>query len=160
MADKFTKYLQLSNRLIISFVVFVAALLLLLLGFRLLFGMLDSMSWFVYLFTLFIVIVPAAIFITIFWVGFSRIKYHPSKPVQVISYLLSGLALLGWVALLVIDIYTFFKTSSQQIGKYQSYSVLYLAGSVALIFALGILQALTTGKEKDWMEKRRERLGE
>ena len=160
MQDKFTRYLQLSNRIIISFVVFVAGLLLLLLGLRLLFGLLDSMSWFVYLFTLFIVIFPPAIFIIIFSVAFSRIKHHPAATVRGISYVLSGLALLGWVALLFIDIYTFFATGSQQISHYQSYTVLYLAGSVALIFALAIIQALTTQKEKDWMEKRRERLGE
>ena len=160
MQDKFTRYLQLSNRIIISFVVFVAGLLLLLLGLRLLFGLLDSMSWFVYLFTLFIVIFPSAIFIIIFSVAFGRIKHHPSASVRGISYVLSGLALVGWVLLLFIDIYTFFSTGAQQISYYQSYSVLFLAGSVALIFLLAIVQALTTQKEKDWKEKRRERIGE
>jgi hypothetical protein len=32
-----------------------------------------------------------------------------------------------------------------------------LAGSVALIFIVGIIQALSTEKEKDWLEKRKER---
>lgn len=160
MQDKFTRYLQLSNRIIISFVAFIVSLLLLLFGLRLLFGLLDSMPWFVYLFTLFIVIVPAGIFITIFSVGFSRIKHHPSRVVKMISYVATVIALLAWIYFLGFDLYTFFKTSSQQIGSYLSYSVLYLAGSVALIFILGIIQALSTEKEKDWMEKRKERLGE
>ena len=160
MQDKFTRYLQLSNRLIISFVVFVASLLLLLLSLRVIFGLLDSMPWFVYLFTLFIVIVPSAIFLSIFSVGFFRIKHHPSDPVKIICYIFSAMAISGWLFILGIDLYTFFRTSSQEIGNYHSYSLLFLAGSLALVFILAILQALTTAKEKDWMEKRKERLGE
>jgi hypothetical protein len=160
MQDKFTRYLQLSNRLVISFVAFIVSLSLLLLLLRVLFGLLDSLSWFVYLFTIFIVIVPAAVFLTVFGVGFSRIKYHPSIVVKVISYIFSVAAIGLWLWLLGVDIYRFFKTASLDIAKYQSYSMLYLAGSVALIFLLAILQALTTSKEKDWMEKRKERLGE
>ncbi len=160
MQDKFTRYLQLSNRIIISFVVFVAVLLLLLFGLRFLFGLLDSMPWFVYLFTLFIVIVPASIFITIFSVQFSRIKNHHSQTVRSINYVATAIALMAWVFFLGYDLYIFFKTASQQIGSYKSYTVLYLAGSVALIFILGILDAFSAEKEKDWMEKRKERLGE
>ncbi|HRD57183.1 MAG TPA: hypothetical protein PK504_04000 [Ferruginibacter sp.] len=160
MEDKFEKYLKLSHRILLVLVVFIASLLLILFGLRLIVGMLDKLPWFTYLFTLFIIIVPSAIFITIFSVNIARTKYHPSASVKMVSYILLVAALLAWIYFLISDIVTFFKTAVQQINPYNSYSVLYLAGSVALIFAIAIIQALSTKKEKDWMEKRKERLGD
>lgn len=159
MEDKFAKYLQLSNRLIISLLAFIVSLLIILFSIRLVFDLLDSMPWFVYLFTLFIIIVPSAVFICIFLASLYRVKNHPSAPVRLISYVLNGAVFLAWAYFLCRDIITFFLTGSQQIGNYNSYNVLYLAGSVALIFLLAIIQALSTEKEKDWIEKRKERLG-
>lgn len=158
MEDKFARYLQLSNRLVISLVAFVVTLIALLYGLRLAFGLLDSMPWFAYLFTLFIIMVPTILFITVFLIYFSRTKQHPSVGIRYLSWGLFIAALLVWVYFLVTDFITFFKTGSQQIGNYHSYSVIFLAGSVALIFIVGIIQALSTPKEKDWMEKHRERL--
>ncbi len=159
MEDKFAKYLQLSNRLVISLIAFVAALILILLGLKYAFRLLDSIPWFVYVFTLFIIMVPTLVFITIFLVFFSRTKKHPSATVRYISWGLFILALAAWTYFMVADLVTFFKTGSQSISYYNSYSVLFLAGSVALIFIVGIIQALSTPKEKDWIEKRNERLG-
>ncbi|RYD70417.1 MAG: hypothetical protein EOP53_25465 [Sphingobacteriales bacterium] len=159
MEDKFAKYLQLTNRLVIILVVFVATLLLVLFGLRLAFGLLDSMPWFRYLFILFIIMVPTILFITVFGVYFSRTKKHPSAFVRYLSWGLFSIALITWFYFLVTDMITFFKTGSQEIASYHSYSVFFLAGSVALIFIVGIIQALSLAKEKDWMEKRNERLG-
>ena len=158
MENKFTKYLQLSNRLIIILVSFIASLLLLLLVLRLAFGLLDSIPWFVYLFTLFIIMVPTILFITVFIIYFSRTKQHPSVAIRYLSWTLIVMALIVWCYFLVTDMITFFKTASQHIGSYHSYSVVFLAGSVALVFIVGIIQALSMGKEKDWMEKRQQRL--
>lgn len=159
MPDKFEKYLQLSNRLILVFAGFVVSMLLLLLGLRFLFGLLDSIPWFVYLFTLFIIIVPSAIFICLIAISVSRVKLHPKKGIRILAYTLNTLALLAWIYFLLADLVHFFKTGDAQINPYHSYAVINLAGSVALIFLLGIIQALSTEKEKDWMEKRKERLG-
>ncbi len=159
MEDKFAKYLQLSNRLVISLVAFVAALIVVLVGLKYAFRLLDSIPWFVYVFTLFIIMVPTLIFITIFLVFFSRTKKHPSVAVRYISWGLFILALAAWAYFMVADLVTFFKTGSQSISSYHSYSVMFLAGSVALIFIVGIIQALSTPREKDWIEKRKERLG-
>ena len=158
MEDKFARYLQLSNRLILSLVSFIAVLLLLLLGLRLAFGLLDSIPWFVYVFTIFIIMIPTLFFITVFLIYFSRTRQHPSTFVRYLSWGLFIMALLVWSYFLIADMITFFKTASQQIGNYHSYSVIFLAGSVALIFIVGIIQALSTSKEKDWLEKRKERL--
>ncbi|RYY50900.1 MAG: hypothetical protein EOO06_02270 [Chitinophagaceae bacterium] len=158
MEDKFAKYLQLSNRLIIILVAFVAALLAVLYGLRLAFGLLDSMPWFRYLFILLILMMPTIVFITIFLIYFSRTRKHPAVFVRYLSWGLFSIALLCWTYFLVTDMITFFKTGSQEIGRYHSYSVIFLAGSVALIFIVGIIQAFSTPREKDWMEKRKDRL--
>ena len=47
-----------------------------------------------------------------------------------------------------------FKTASEEINRYYSFELFFLAGNVAIIFLIGILQALTTAREKDWMERR------
>ena len=159
MEDKFAKYLQLSNRLIITLVASVAALILLLYGLRLAFGLLDSIPWFVYIFTLFIIMVPTLLFITVFLIYFSRTRQHPSAGVRYLSWSLFVVALIVWFYFLVTDLITFFKTGSQSINNYNGYSVLFVSGSIALIFIVGIIQALSTPKEKDWIEKRKERLG-
>jgi len=159
MEDKFAKYLQLSNRLVITLIALLASLLVLLYAMKLAFGLLDSIPGFVYIFTVFIIMVPTLLFITVFLIYFSRTKKHPSAAVRYLSWGLFMAALLVWVFFLVSDFITFFKTASQQIGSYHSYSVIFLAGSVGLIFIVGIIQALSTPKEKDWMEKRKQRLG-
>lgn len=159
MEDKFAKYLQLSNRLIITLVAFVAALILLLYGLRLFFGLLDSLPWFVYIFILFIILVPTLLFITVFLIYFSRTRQHPSVMIRYLSWSLFIFALIAWFYFLVTDLIHFFKTGSQEISTYNSYSVLFVAGSIALIFIVGIIQALSMPKEKDWMERRKERIG-
>lgn len=159
MEDKFAKYLQLSNRLILLLVASVATLILLLYGLRFFFGLLDSIPWFVYIFTLFIIMVPTLIFISVFLIYFSRTKQHPSAGIRYMSWGLFVVALVAWSCFLVMDLIHFFKTASQNISDYRSYSVLFVSGSIALIFIVGIIQALSTPKEKDWIEKRKERLG-
>ncbi|MFT3981471.1 MAG: hypothetical protein QM687_13430 [Ferruginibacter sp.] len=159
MADRFEKYLQLSNRIVLCIVGFIVAVLLLLVSLRFIFGLLDSIPWFVYVFTLFIILVPPSIFITIFSVNIARTKKHPSAGIRIFSFVLLGAALIAWIYFFIADVITFFKTSSQEISSYNSYSVLYLAGSVALIFFVAIVQALSLEKEKDWIEKRKDRTG-
>jgi len=61
------------------------------------------------------------------------------------------------VLMITIFLIYFFKTGSREVGKFNSYNVVYLAASVATIFLVGVMQALSTEKEKDWLEKRKER---
>jgi K+-transporting ATPase A subunit len=67
--------------------------------------------------------------------------------------LLFAVGILIWIVLLVIDFVNFFKNGYQDIGKYFSYQLLPLTSNVAVVFLTGVMQALTTAKEKDWMEK-------
>lgn len=157
MEDKFAKYIQLSYSLFFTFLGFIVSLLLLLLGLRLLFGLLDKIPWFVFLYMMFIIIVPGALFISVFLIYFKRTTKHRSKVVRRISFCVFGMALMAWIAFFILDMFRFFKTTSRDIGDYYSYNIFLLAGSVTVIFLVGILQALSTEKEKDWMEKWREK---
>ena len=157
MEDRFAKYLQLSFNLFFSFLGFLVAVLLLLLGFKYAFRLLDYIPWFVYLFVIFIIIVPASLFGTIFTIYFKRTKSHPSAAVRLISQGFFILALLCWAAAFVMDMITFFKTGAREVSSYYSYNIFLLTASVAGIFLIGVIQALTSEKEKDWMERRNDK---
>lgn len=156
MEDRFAKYFQLSFNLFFTFLAFIGGLLLVLLGLKYVFRLLDYIPWFVYLFVLFIIIVPATLFISIFIIYFKRTKAHPSLAVKYISQGFFGVALLCWAAALVMDMITFFKTGSREIGSYYSYNIFLLTASVAGIFLVGVMQALTADKETDWMDRKKE----
>lgn len=157
MEDRFSKYFHLSFNLLFTFLAFIGALLLLMLGLKYTLRLLDYIPWFIYLFVIFIIIVPATLFVTIFSIYIKRTKVHPSAIVRVISQGFFAIALLCWAAAFVIDMVTFFKTGAREISAYYSYNIFLLGGSVAGIFLVGVMQALTFEKEKDWMEKRNER---
>jgi glucan phosphoethanolaminetransferase (alkaline phosphatase superfamily) len=157
MEDRFSKYFHLTFNLFFTFLAFIVSLLLLMFGLRYAFGLLDYIPWFVYLFVILIILVPATLFITIFTIYIKRTKTHPSAAVRYISQGFFAVALLCWAAAFVMDMITFFKTGSRAIDSYYSYNIFLLAASVAGIFIIGVIQALTYEKEKDWMEKRSER---
>lgn len=157
MEDRFAKYLQLSFGLFVSILGFLVAIILLLLGFKYAFRLLDYIPWFVYLFVIFIIIVPATLFGTIFTIYFKRTKTHPSVAVRFISQGFFAVALLCWAAAFVMDMITFFKTGAREVSSYYSYNIFLLTASVAVIFLIGVMQALTSEKEKDWMERRNDR---
>jgi len=157
MEDRFSKYFQLSFNLFFTFLGFILSLLILMLGLKYMFRILDYIPWFVYVYMLFIIIVPASLFISIFVIYFKRTASHPSAGVRVISKSIFVLALILWAAAFIMDMVTFFKNGSREISNYYSYNIFLLAGSVATIFLIGVVQALSTTKEKDWIEKRKER---
>jgi len=157
MEDRFSKYFQLSFNLFFTFLGFILSLLILMLGLKYMFRLLDYIPWFVYVYMLFIIIVPASLFISIFVIYFKRTASHPSAEVRVISKIIFVLALILWAAAFIMDMVTFFKNGSREISNYYSYNIFLLAGSVATIFLIGVVQALSTTKEKDWIEKRKER---
>ncbi len=156
MEDKYSKYLQLSMNIFFVFVGFIVSLVAVLFALKYIMGALDYLPWFSYLFTIFIMMVPSVLFITVFVIYFKRTQFHPSPVVKWISIVLFSIALLGWVYCLIMDVVYFFKTGAREVGKYNSYNVVYLSASVAMIFLIGVLQALSTEKEKDWLEKRKE----
>jgi hypothetical protein len=132
---------------------FILLLSILFWGIRLMFGALDSMSWFSYFYMIGMLLLPSSFFIFVYVVFFKRTRSHPSKPVRLISNLLFTVAISTWLVVLVADMISFFKMASKEISNYFSYNLLFLTINIATIFLIGVIQALTAEKEKDWMDK-------
>jgi hypothetical protein len=153
MEDNLSKYLKLSGSILLSFLSFIIVLALVMIGLRFFFGLLGNLSWVVFIYLLFIISVPAAIFVTAYIVFYKRTNSHPSKIVRIISKIFFIIALLAWLIFYVIDIISFAKFGYPEIEKYYSFNLLFLFCNVACIFFVGVLQALTSEKEKDWHDR-------
>ncbi len=153
MENTFSKYLRLFWNIFFTFVGFIIAMAIILFSLRVMFGLLDKLSWFTYLYMLLMLFIPGALFISVLLIYFVRTKTHPSKIARIVSNVIFSMLLLTWVVFLVIDLSAFFKEGSSDINRYQSYNLLFLVINVGLIFFIGVFQALSTQKEKDWMEK-------
>ena len=154
MEDRFSKYLRLFGSIFFLVIGFILAFVLLLLGIKLLFGLMSYIPWFTYVYMSFIILVPSALFITCYTIYFKRTFTHPNKPIRWISYALFSAALIAWIIFLVMDITIFYKHAYTTIGMYYSYDMIFLISNVACFFLVGVMQAFTTAKEKDWMERR------
>ena len=150
------KYLRLFGTLFFTFIGFILAIVLVLLGLKFFFGMLSHIPGVVNIFTLFIICVPAALFISVYVIFFQRTKLHPSAPARIISYILFTIALAAWVFFFVKDMIIFFRYFYTTVGEYMSYNMIFLSGNVFVIFLVGIIQALTAKKEVGWLERHRE----
>lgn len=153
--DQHGKYIRLFGTLFFTFIGFIAALILVLLLFRVLFGVLSYIPWVANIFTLFITCVPAALFISVFIIYFFRTKSHPSLPARVFSYVVFAAALASWAYVWVSDLITFFRHYYMAVGEYMSYNMLFLVANVLSLFIVAMVQGLSTKKEEDWMEKHR-----
>lgn len=153
MEDNLSKYLKLSGSILLSFLSFILLLALLMISLRFFFGLLGNLPWVVFIYLLFIISVPAAIFVTAYLVFYKRTASHPSRTVRIISSFFFIIALIAWLAFYVIDIISFAKYGYPEIEKYYSFNLLFLFCNVSCIFFIGVLQALTGEKEKDWHDR-------
>lgn len=153
MEPLFSKFLRLFGNILFSFIGFIILSALVLLGLRVLMGALDNMHWFRYVYMCVMLLLPAGLFICVFYIFYQRTKKHPAKYIRFISNFLFAIWTVMWMVLLVLDFLNFLKNGYPDIDKYYSYQILVLSSSVAIIFFIGVLQALTTANEKDWMEK-------
>lgn len=153
MKDDSGKYMRLFGMLFLSVLVFLVALVLIFLGLRLVFGLVNQLPWTVYIYTLFVLSVPAAIFTTAFIIYFRRTRSHPSLPVRIISYVLFTAFLCMWLVFYVQDINTFFHTAQTQIVEYKSWGMIFLSANVACIFLVGVMQAFSSAEEEDWLDR-------
>ena len=156
MQDRHGNYIRLFGTLFFTFIGFIVAILLTVLVMRGVFGLLNFIPGLVNIFTLFIISVPAALFISVYIIFLRRTGTHPSAPARVISYILLGTALMAWVYFFIKDLVIYFKHYYTAVGEYMSYNMYFLAGNVFCIFLVGIIQALTVKKEPDWMDRKRD----
>jgi chromate transport protein ChrA len=151
------KYIRLFGTIFFSFIGFIAAFALLMVGLKYTFRILDHIPWFSLMFTLFIICVPAVLFITVYLIYIQHTKPHTSKSAKIFSYIIFAIALAAWIYYWFLDFIIFFKHHYSSIGEYHCYNLAFLAGNVGILFLVGIVQALSTKKELGWMEKNQEK---
>ena len=147
------KYIRLTGILFLAFAGFILALILLFLGIRLVFGFVNELSWFSYVFSVFVLSVPATIFITAFTIFFFRTKKHPAGAIKVISSILFVLFFCAWIIFYVLDMIAFFREGQTQIVDTHSWEMIFLAASISCLFIVGVMQALNTPREQDWLSR-------
>jgi hypothetical protein len=154
MEDRFTKY---SKLYVLIFLLFLCVPVLLGLIVAAFYGISKLVSSTVadITFGLGIVSLTPAVFMTAYYIFFKRTKTHPEPTVKVISQILFVAGFLISISVLVLDMISFFKGFSPDIGSYHGYSLVYTAGNVAMLFLIAIVQAFTTKKEVDWMDRKR-----
>lgn len=159
MDDRFTKFSKLYF-LVFGLFLAVPVVIALLIGFFYGFFKVFASHPLDVFYELVVVVIPPALFGAVYYIFFSRTKMHPSRFVKIISQLLFILAFCVCMLVLVTDLLYYFKLTAgtYDIGYFSSYSIAFLAGNIALLFIIALLQAFTTGKEDDWMEKRNKRL--
>ena len=153
MESTYSKYLRLFGNIFFLFLGFVVAFVLIIVAFRLLFGLLSYIPWLRVIYMLFILMMPVCVFGTAFTIFFKRTATHSSKPVKVVSYILFTAILVSWLFLTGYDLMTFFKFQYNSIDKYYTYNLLFLSINIFVLFGVGVMQALSAPKEVDWMQR-------
>ncbi len=154
MEDRFTKY---SKLYILIFLLFLCVPVLLGLLVAAFYGVSKLVSSTVadITFGLGVVTLAPAVFMTVYYIFFKRTKKHPEPVVKIVSQVLFITGFLLSLFVLVLDMISFFSRFSPDIGGYYGFSLAYLAGNVAMLFLIAIVQAFTTKKEVDWMDRKR-----
>jgi hypothetical protein len=109
------------------------------------------------IFQLLIICLPPAVFSSAYVIFFKRTKRHPSSVIRICSYILFVIGLACSAFLLTRDIIAFFTMPEYDVADYRCFSIWFLAGNIGALFLIAIVQAFTTNKEKDWIEKAKEK---
>jgi hypothetical protein len=153
MEDKLSRFIKLFGLLLMSFLLVIAFLVLIMLGLRLFFDQVGNMPWMTWSYRMLILSLPTAVMTTAYVIFIRRTGDHPSSFVRWISYFLIGAAALWMLISFAMDVVAFVREPVNTITSFLSYNKYLLAGHVSLLFFTGVLQALTTEKEKDWMDR-------
>ena len=156
MEDKFTRYTKLYILIFLMFLS-IPVIVGLIIGTFYGFSKIVSSAPIDIIFQLLVIAMPPAVFSTAYIIFFRRTGKHPVKAVRIISMLLFIIGFISSIAVLVMDMLSFFKHRGLDVNDFNSFNIWFLAGNIGGLFLIAIMQALTTQKEKDWLEKRRER---
>jgi hypothetical protein len=156
MDDRFTKYSKLYlliAALFLSVPVFLALSIAFFYGF---FKIFASRPLDIF-YEMVVITLPPALFASVYYIFFMRTKNHPAKLIKAISKVLFVLAFCLCLVVLGLDMFEYFNLApnSYQVTNFKSFSLPFLAGNIALMFIIAMVQAFTTNKEEDWLEKRK-----
>jgi hypothetical protein len=102
-----------------------------------------------------VITIAPALFSAVYVIFFKRTKKHPVAAVRIISKILFVAGILISAFVLINDMISFFTKFNIDITGYRCFTLPYMAGNVAALFLIAIIQAFTTKKEVDWMERSR-----
>ena len=154
MQDRFAKYTKLY---IIIFLMFLSVPIFIAVFIAAFYGIFKIVpaSFLDITFGLCLVTLPAALFSTVYYIFYKRTKIHPVSGVRITSKILFVIGIIASLFFLTLDVKTFFTKFSIDITNYYCFKLAYMAGNVSMLFLIAIVQAFTTKKEVDWMEKHR-----
>lgn len=154
MEDRFVKY---SKLYALIFLLFLSIPVILAITIAAFYGIskLVSSSIVDIIFGLGIVTIAPALFSAVYVIFFKRTTKHPVATIRIMSKALfiAGIAISAFV--LVTDMVAFFTKFNIDITGYRCFSLPYMAGNVGGLFLIAIIQAFTSSKEVDWMDKNR-----
>lgn len=102
-----------------------------------------------------LITIAPALFSTAYFIFFKRTAKHPVAAVRSISKILFVAGIAISVVVLISDIISFFTKFEIDVTAYHCFRLPFLAGNVAGLFLIAIMQAFTTSKEVDWMDRHR-----
>jgi hypothetical protein len=154
MEDRFVKYSKLYALIFLMFLAVPVTLAILIAAF---WGIskLVSSSVVDIVFGLGIITIAPALFSSVYVIFFKRTRKHPVATVRIVSKILFVAGILISAFVLVNDMISFFTKFNIDITSYKCFSLAYMAGNVATLFLIAIMQAFTTSKEPDWMDRKR-----
>jgi hypothetical protein len=160
MEDRFTKYSKLYFLIAGAFLL-VQLVIALIIGFFYGFLKIFASRPLDVFYELLVMGLPPALFAGVYYLFIRRTKKHPYKPVKIISQFLMIVGFCSCMAVLVADIlyYVSLKFGSNDISNFKSFSLAFMAGNIALMFVVALLQAFTTPKEEDWVARRKRKEG-
>ena len=152
MEDRFVKYSKLYALIFLLFLCVPVLLGLIIAAF---YGISKLVSSTVadITFGLGVVSLTPAVFMAVYYIFFKRTKRHPAQAVKIISQIIFIAGFLISLVVLVFDMISFFTRFNTNITGYYGLSLTYLAGNTAMLFLIAIIQAFTTKKEVDWMDR-------
>lgn len=154
MEDRFIKYSKLYALIFLMFLSVPVILAILVAAF---YGLskLVSSSIVDISFGLCVITLAPALFSSVYVIFFKRTAKHPVAWVRIFSKILfvAGIAISAYV--LVTDMILFFTKFDIDISAYRCFSLPYMAGNVASLFLIAIIQAFSTSKEVDWMDRKK-----
>ncbi len=154
MDDRFTKYSKLYFLIFLLFLT-VPVIFALVIGIFYGFSTLISSKPVDIIFELLIIAIPPAVFATVYYIFIKRTMNHPSAIIKIISQVLFVIGFCCSLTIFVMDMIYYFKQGRHDITDYTSFSLVFLVSNFAALFIIAIMQAFTTQKEEDWLEKRK-----
>lgn len=150
--DKVGRYIRLFGNIFFSFICLLLTLVVIFFLIKYVFGFLDSFSFTEVFFRSVMILAPGIFFLAVVTYYWKRTRKITSTVTKYISFIIFAVMLAAWVYAMVSDMMIFSKHGYDDIKRYFSFSLTMLAGSVGLIFFVGMLQALAEPEEVDWLE--------